>query len=181
MLLKRKVDGGVLIYAMLMAALFAILLQFYLDRLVASQRQSLAMQENSKAYLVAQMAQSAYEKDPTSHQFQYNVGQAQVVKEKDTMVVEVVLVETGHRYRFEFFPSHQESKPTSSTSTSSQSSKASSSKASSSSDQSSEASHSSSSSKNKASTSHTSSTSESKQEPSHTGSITQESVTETSP
>lgn len=38
-LLKQQVKAGILIYALLMAAIFALLLQFYLGRVVAMERQ----------------------------------------------------------------------------------------------------------------------------------------------
>lgn len=42
MLLKKQVRGGVLLYALFMAGIFILLLQVYLERVVASSRQNQA-------------------------------------------------------------------------------------------------------------------------------------------
>ena len=42
MLLKKQVRGGVLLYALFMAGIFTLLLQVYLERVVASSRQNQA-------------------------------------------------------------------------------------------------------------------------------------------
>ncbi|NQJ70046.1 competence protein ComGG [Streptococcus suis] len=55
MLLKKKVKAGILLYALLMLAVFSLLLQFYLHRQEAeSQIAQLAKQE-ATAYIMAQM------------------------------------------------------------------------------------------------------------------------------
>lgn len=50
MILQKRLRAGVLIYALLMAAIFILLLQFYLDRVVANQRQNKALEQNSLAW-----------------------------------------------------------------------------------------------------------------------------------
>ncbi|MCK4025152.1 competence type IV pilus minor pilin ComGG [Streptococcus iners] len=63
MLLKKKVKAGILLYALLMLAVFSLLLQFYLHRQEAeSQIAQLAKQE-STAYIMAQMVLDQVEED----------------------------------------------------------------------------------------------------------------------
>ena len=50
---KKKVEAGILLYALLMAAVFSLLLQFYLNRQVSSQRLQLFNRERTEAYAMA--------------------------------------------------------------------------------------------------------------------------------
>lgn len=65
-LLKRQVKAGILIYALLMAAIFALLLQFYLGRVVAMKRQHQAQLSASQAYLMAELTKDLAKED-TGH------------------------------------------------------------------------------------------------------------------
>lgn len=65
-LLKRQVKAGILIYALLMAAIFALLLQFYLGRVVAMERQHQAQLSASQAYLMAELTKDLAKED-TGH------------------------------------------------------------------------------------------------------------------
>ncbi|CDO19093.1 Uncharacterized protein BN963_SGAL_02301 [Streptococcus gallolyticus] len=65
-LLKRQVKAGILIYALLMAAIFALLLQFYLGRVVAMERQHQAQLSASRAYLMAELTKDLAKED-TGH------------------------------------------------------------------------------------------------------------------
>ncbi|NQN54441.1 competence protein ComGG [Streptococcus suis] len=63
MLLKKKVKAGILLYALLMLAVFSLLLQFYLHRQEAeSQIAQLAKQE-ATAYIMAQMVLDQVEEE----------------------------------------------------------------------------------------------------------------------
>ena len=50
---KIKVKAGILLYALFMAAVFSLLLQFYLNRQVANQRLFQANRERTEAYALA--------------------------------------------------------------------------------------------------------------------------------
>lgn len=50
---KIKVKAGILLYALFMAAVFSLLLQFYLNRQVANQRLFQANRERTEAYAMA--------------------------------------------------------------------------------------------------------------------------------
>ena len=52
----KKVKAGVLLYALLMAAIFSLLLQFYLHRQVAERRILKTSQDRLRAYALVQMA-----------------------------------------------------------------------------------------------------------------------------
>ena len=52
----KKVKAGVLLYALLMAAIFSLLLQFYLHRQVAERRILKTSQERLRAYALVQLA-----------------------------------------------------------------------------------------------------------------------------
>ena len=52
----KKVKAGVLLYALLMAAIFSLLLQFYLHRQVAERRILKTSQDRLRAYALVQLA-----------------------------------------------------------------------------------------------------------------------------
>jgi len=52
----KKVKAGVLLYALLMAAIFGLLLQFYLHRQVAEKRILKTSQDRLRAYALVQLA-----------------------------------------------------------------------------------------------------------------------------
>ena len=53
---KKRVKAGVLLYALLMAAVFSLLLQFYLHRQVAERRILKSSEERLRAYALVQLA-----------------------------------------------------------------------------------------------------------------------------
>ncbi|HEL1741122.1 TPA: competence protein ComGG [Streptococcus suis] len=63
MLLKKKVKAGILLYALLMLAVFSLLLQFYLHRQEAESRLVQVARQETTAYIMAQMVLDKVEKD----------------------------------------------------------------------------------------------------------------------
>lgn len=55
MLLKKKVKAGILLYALLMLAVFSLLLQFYLHRQEAESQLNHVTKQEATAYIMAQM------------------------------------------------------------------------------------------------------------------------------
>ncbi|HFI0036872.1 TPA: competence type IV pilus minor pilin ComGG [Streptococcus suis] len=55
MLLKKKVKAGILLYALLMLAVFSLLLQFYLHRQEAESQLNHVAKQEATAYIMAQM------------------------------------------------------------------------------------------------------------------------------
>ncbi|GGE36231.1 competence type IV pilus minor pilin ComGG [Streptococcus himalayensis] len=102
---KKKVKAGVLLYALFMAAVFSLVLQFYLNREVASRHHFLLSHERTKAYAMAVLAKDEG-KEHTGH-LQFKDGQASYQKEKDKMSVTSQLA-SGRRYQFSFAQKEKE-------------------------------------------------------------------------
>ncbi|HFU4517144.1 TPA: competence type IV pilus minor pilin ComGG [Streptococcus suis] len=79
MLLKKKVKAGILLYALLMLAVFSLLLQFYLHRQEAESRLVQVARQETTAYIMAQMVLDQVEED---------LQERQVVAEKETSQTE---------------------------------------------------------------------------------------------
>ncbi|HFU3729141.1 TPA: competence type IV pilus minor pilin ComGG [Streptococcus suis] len=63
MLLKKKVKAGILLYALLMLAVFSLLLQFYLHRQEVENRLVQVARQETTAYIMAQMVLDQVEED----------------------------------------------------------------------------------------------------------------------
>ena len=79
---KIKVKAGILLYALFMAAVFSLLLQFYLNRQVVNQRLFQANWERTEAYALAvltketateESGQLAFDKGSTHYRRQGNI------------------------------------------------------------------------------------------------------------
>lgn len=87
MLLKKKVKAGILLYALLMLAVFSLLLQFYLHRQEAeSQIAQLAKQE-ATAYIMAQMVLDQVGEDIQNRELTANQVTSQVEQKKSAETV----------------------------------------------------------------------------------------------
>lgn len=89
MLLTKKVRAGVLLYALLMSAIFALLLQFYLGRVLATQRQSQVQLLSSQAQLMAQMTREMAEQ--TEGQLTFAQGNTSYHEQGQYLLVKVKL------------------------------------------------------------------------------------------
>ncbi|HEL1670276.1 TPA: competence protein ComGG [Streptococcus suis 2651] len=63
MLLKKKVKAGILLYALLMLAVFSLLLQFYLHRQEAESQIAQVAKHEATAYIMAQMVLDQVEEE----------------------------------------------------------------------------------------------------------------------
>ncbi|AER18476.1 competence protein ComGG [Streptococcus suis] len=63
MLLKKKVKAGILLYALLMLAVFSLLLQFYLHRQEAESRLVQVARQETTAYIMSKMVLDKVEQD----------------------------------------------------------------------------------------------------------------------
>ena len=97
---KKKVRAGVLLYAITIAGIFSLLLQFYLNRQVAH-HQDYAL--NKEKLLAFAMAKRTYERaDSESGQQSFDVGKASYRSDEKGFTT---TVDTG-KHQFEFhFPS----------------------------------------------------------------------------
>lgn len=90
-LLNRRVRAGILLYALFMAAVFALLLQFYLGRVVAMERQHQAQLSASQAYLIAESTKGLA-KESSGH-LDFEQGVANYVFQDNQLRVTVKLSE----------------------------------------------------------------------------------------
>lgn len=98
MLLTKKVKAGVLLYALLMASIFTLLLQFYLHRVVAAERQLQAQTLQSKAMLMAELTKDLAEGQSGSCQF--SEGKSSYEKTTEHLQVTVTLNHKTYHYSY---------------------------------------------------------------------------------
>ena len=100
MLKKKKVRAGVLLYALVMAGIFSLLLQFYLNRQLAH-HQDYAL--NKEKLLAFAMAKRTYEKASSeSGQQSFNAGKATYRNDQKGFTA---IVDTGkNQFEFHFSP-----------------------------------------------------------------------------
>ena len=77
----KKVKAGVLLYALLMAAIFSLLLQFYLHRQVAERRILKTSQDRLQAYALVQMALEKRKSDEKTSEIHLKSGKVQLKKD----------------------------------------------------------------------------------------------------
>ncbi|MBZ2038367.1 competence protein ComGG [Streptococcus sanguinis] len=104
---KKKVEAGILVYALLMAAVFSLLLQFYLNRQVSSQRLQLFNRERTEAYAMAVLTKATAKDD--SGEMEFEQGKAAYRKEGKELEISSRL-SSGHSYSFTFVISKKEEK-----------------------------------------------------------------------
>ena len=97
---KKKVKAGVLLYAVTMAAIFSLLLQFYLNRQVAHYQDYALNKEKLIAFAMAKRAKDKVEQESGEQAF--NLGQVNYQNKKTSLVTKV----RTHKSQYEFiFPS----------------------------------------------------------------------------
>ena len=84
---KKKVKAGVLLYAVTMAAIFSLLLQFYLNRQVAHHRDYALNKEKLIAFAMAKRAKDKVEQESGEQAF--NLGQVSYQNTKTNLVTRV--------------------------------------------------------------------------------------------
>ena len=100
MLKKKKVRAGVLLYAVTIAGIFSLLLQFYLNRQLAH-HQDYAL--NKEKLLAFAMAKRTYEKATSENGEQsFNVGKSTYRSDEKSFIA---IVDTGkNQFEFHFSP-----------------------------------------------------------------------------
>ena len=94
----KKVKAGVLLYALLMAAIFSLLLQFYLHRQVAERRILKTSQERLRAYALVQLALEKRKSDEKTSEIHLKSGTVQL--KKDTGFLHAQTEMDGESYEF---------------------------------------------------------------------------------
>ena len=98
MLKKKKVRAGVLLYALVMAGIFSLLLQFYLNRQVAH-HQDYAL--NKEKLLAFAIAKRTYEKASSeSGQLSFNAGKASYRNDQKGFTTTISTAKNQFEFRF---------------------------------------------------------------------------------
>ncbi|MBP2623605.1 competence type IV pilus minor pilin ComGG [Streptococcus oricebi] len=99
MVWRKKIEAGVLLYALLMAAIFSLLLQFYLKRQINYQASVLRQEERLKAYAMALLTKEAAREN--SGQVDFVQGKSSYQREGEKLLIKV---EQGDKsYQFNFY------------------------------------------------------------------------------
>ena len=102
---KKKVEAGILLYALLMAAVFSLLLQFHLNRQVSSQRLQLFDRERTEAYAMAVLTKATAKDD--SGEMEFEQGKAVYRRQGKNLEISSQL-SSGHSYSFTFSTSKKD-------------------------------------------------------------------------
>ena len=94
----KKVKAGVLLYALLMAAIFSLLLQFYLHRQVAERRILKTSQERLRAYALVQLALEKRKSDEKTSEIHLKSGVVQLKKDNGFLHAQAEM--NGESYEF---------------------------------------------------------------------------------
>ena len=95
---KKKVKAGVLLYAVTIAAIFSLLLQFYLNRQVAHHRDYALNKEKLVAFAMAKRTKDKVEQE--SGEQVYNLGQVNYQNKKTSLVTTVRTDKSQYEFRF---------------------------------------------------------------------------------
>ena len=95
---KQKVKAGVLLYAVTMAAIFSLLLQFYLNRQVAYYQDYALNKEKLIAFAMAKRTKDKVEQE--SGEQVYNLGQVSYQNKKTSLVTTVRTPKSQYEFIF---------------------------------------------------------------------------------
>ena len=95
---KKKVKAGVLIYAVTMAAIFSLLLQFYLNRQVAHYQDYALNKEKLVAFAMAKRTKDKAEQESGEQIF--NLGQVSYQNKKTSLVTTVRTPKSQYEFIF---------------------------------------------------------------------------------
>ena len=95
---KKKVKAGVLLYAVTIAAIFSLLLQFYLNQQVAHHRDYALNKEKLLAFAMAKRTKDKVEKESGEQTF--NLGQVSYQNKKTNLVTRVRTPKSQYEFIF---------------------------------------------------------------------------------
>ena len=95
---KKKVKAGVLLYAVTIAAIFSLLLQFYLNRQVAHHRDYSLNKEKLIAFAMAKRTKDKVEKESGEQTF--NLGQVSYQNKKTSLTTVVRTSKSQYEFLF---------------------------------------------------------------------------------
>ena len=95
---KKKVKAGVLLYAVTIAAIFSLLLQFYLNRQVAHHRDYSLNKEKLVAFAMAKRTKDKVEQESGEQAF--NLGQVSYKNKKTSLVTRIRTPKSQYEFIF---------------------------------------------------------------------------------
>ena len=95
---KKKVKAGVLLYAITIAAIFSLLLQFYLNRQVAHHRDYSLNKEKLIAFAMAKRTKDKVEQESGEQAF--NLGQVSYQNKKTSLVTRIRTPKSQYEFIF---------------------------------------------------------------------------------
>ena len=95
---KKKVKAGVLIYAVTVAAIFSLLLQFYLNRQVSQHQDYALNKEKLVAFAMAKRTKDKVEKESGEQTF--NMGQVSYQNKKTSLVTRIRTPKRQYEFLF---------------------------------------------------------------------------------
>ena len=95
---KKKVKAGVLIYAVTVAAIFSLLLQFYLNRQVAHYQDYALNKEKLVAFAMAKRTKDKVEQESGEQTF--NLGQVSYQNKKTSLVTRIRTPKSQYEFIF---------------------------------------------------------------------------------
>ena len=95
---KKKVKAGVLLYAVTMAAIFSLLLQFYLNRQVTHHQDHALNKEKLVAFAMAKRTKDKVEQESGEQVF--NLGQVSYQNKKTSLVTTVRTPKSQYEFLF---------------------------------------------------------------------------------
>ena len=95
---KQKVKAGVLLYAVTIAAIFSLLLQFYLNRQVAHHRDYALNKEKLVAFAMAKRTKDKVEQESGEQAF--NLGQVSYQNKKTSLMTRVRTPKSQYEFLF---------------------------------------------------------------------------------
>ena len=95
---KKKVKAGVLIYAVTMAAIFSLLLQFYLNRQIAHYQDYALNKEKLIAFAMAKRTKDKVDKESGEQTF--NLGQVSYQNKKASLVTRIRTPKSQYEFIF---------------------------------------------------------------------------------
>ena len=95
---KKKVKAGVLLYAVTIAAIFSLLLQFYLNRQVAHYQDYVLNKEKLVAFAMAKRTKDKVDKESGEQVF--NLGQVSYQNKKTSLVTRVRTPKSQYEFIF---------------------------------------------------------------------------------
>ncbi|MDY4761779.1 competence type IV pilus minor pilin ComGG [Streptococcus thoraltensis] len=98
MLLKKRLKAGVLLYALLMAAVLSLLLNFYTHRLKMAYRIQAAQLASSQSYVLAELAKPMAKE--TSGEILFDKGKVVYQFREDTLEMTVIADNQEFSYHF---------------------------------------------------------------------------------